>query len=451
MTGRFFRIAIGWLAMLTALPAAAQAPDRAADPAADRAASVRAAYLFAFPVYEMMRVRANMVAAGGGAANRFSHRTRLSTAADRGVTAPNNDTLYSSAWIDLAAGPVTLTLPALPRRYHSVELMDLFTDAFAVLGTRESGGRGGRIMLVGPGWRGRKPAGARVVRAPTNDVWAVNRILVDGPADREAALGAQAAFTIAANGASFRGLAEPTPALPDPEQFLAVVNAALARGPLPPIHRARLGRFAAAGIRPGAAAAWRDLSEEMRAAWRDTLPKVRAELRDGFTRGGRRVNGWGYPAPGLAAFGTDDRFRSVVALGGLAALPDQEAMYLNTTRDGAEQPLDGRRRYRLRIPAGVPVDAFWSLTMYEPDDAGRYFFFANPLDRYAIGDRTPGLVRENDGTVVIALQNAKPAPEDRVNWLPAPAGPFRLSFRAYLPRAEFRDGRFVLPPVVEVK
>lgn len=443
-----FRLS-GWLALIVSVLGLGGVPTRAA-PVRSDADLIRSAYLFGFPVYEMMRVRGNMTAAEGSGRNRFASRERLSTAQDRGVTAPNNDTLYASAWIDLAGGPIRLHLPALPGRYHSLEFMDVFTDAYAVLGTRNGGGRGGDYLIAGPGWRGTAPPGVRLIRAPTNDGWLLARILVDGEADLAAARAAQRAITLDAGSAAFRPFTVPTPPAPDPAAFLDAVNVALGRSPIPALHRARIAALRRVGLRPGQQGAYAALPAAIQAQWRRVMDRTNTELRDRFMAGGSRHDGWGYPEPGLAAFGTNDFYRSVVALGGLAALPAEEALYLNTTTDAAGAPLDGARRYRLRVPGNVPVDAFWSLTMYEPDAAGRFFFYANADNRFAIGDRTKDIVRERDGSIVILLQHATPAPGERANWLPAPPGRFRLSFRAYLPRAEFRDGRFKLPGIREV-
>jgi hypothetical protein len=109
--------------------------------------------------------------------------------------------------------------------------------------------------------------------------------------------------------------------------------------------------------------------------------------------------------------------------------------------------LDGKGRYGLRFEAGQspPAGAFWSLTMYEVTPEGRAFLVDNPLSRYAIGDRTHGLVRGADGSLEIHLQHDRPAEE--ANWLPAPAGPMRLVLRAYEPSEALIDGTWRMPAV----
>ncbi len=413
-------------------------------------ASMRAAFHFAFPVYEMARTRAQALGTRDGpgpqVANNLAHRTALADHNSRRVTAPNNDTLYSAAWLDLAGGPVALDMPALPNRYHSVAMMDLYTDNFAILGTRASGGKGGRVLVVGPAWNGTAPADATLVRAPTNDVWLLIRTLVDGPDDLAAARVAQAGFKLDAMGNHGRPLRHAAPVAPDAATFIDVVNEMLARGPIPPAHAARLESFAALGIRPGAR--FDELSAASQAAWRDNLPRFIAGLRDDVTATGAPRTGWLYPKPGLGNFGTDDLFRARVALGGLAALPPEEAMYLGANQDATGRPLDGSKRYRLRVPAGgLPVHerGFWSLSMYEVMPDGRRFFISNPIGRYSIGNRTPGLKPNADGSLDVLIQHAPPAAT--ANWLPAPSGPFRLVMRAYLPKPLLVDQRWTLPAV----
>lgn len=397
----------------------------------------RDAYRFGFPVYQMMFTRQQAAARlpmGLSGTNMLFHRPTLADAGAREVTTPNNDTLYSSAWLDLSAGPVTLEMPALPRRYHSVALMSLFSDVFAVLGTRANQGRGGKFWIVGPGWQGSAPADAQLVRAPTDDVWLLVRTLVDGPADLAAARAAQAGFKLDGPAVS-RPLAARASDPTDPEVFLAVVNEALARGPLPPGYARAAKRLAAAGI----GVPFASLKPAMRNAWRANIRLFYDELRGGLAQGSEHINGWSYPRPGIGSADADPLTRARVALGGLGALPRAEAIYLTS------DPLDGTRDWRLRLPANVPVEAFWSLSMYEIAPDGRLFFTPNPIDRFAIGDRTPGLKRNDDGTLDILISSKRPA--DAANWLPAPAGPFRMTFRGYLPGPALLGGTFRLPAV----
>jgi len=140
-----------------------------------------------------------------------------------------------------------------------------------------------------------------------------------------------------------------------------------------------------------------------------------------------------------------------VALQGLGALPVAEAMYMKAAGDNDTGLYEGDGLYRLTLPAKLPLDGFWSLSMYEATPDGQYFFTDNPIDRYAISDRTPGLTWNPDGTLDLWISRADPGGARSANWLPAPkAGPFSMTLRTYLPRAELLEGRFRFAPIVRV-
>ena len=419
-------------------------------------AQLRGAFQFGFPVYEMMRTRANYMAvaakAGVPGVNHFMPRVTLADASAREVTTPNNDTLYSSAWLDLAGGPVTLTMPALPRRYHSAALMDLFTDNTSVLGTR-MGGVGGNVLLVGPDWQGRAPEGIPVVRSATNDAWMLVRVVVDGQDDVINAADAIKQFSLKPEIAlkDLQPVTAVPKLVPDARTFLAVVNEALGRGSMPANDAARMAKYADVGIVPGDKDAFDKLTPVQQAMWNRALPQLRAELRTGLAAG-EPVNGWTISAANAGQFGDDDTTRAKIALGGLAALPRQEAAYFRTNvdKDGAQLAGKGTGYY-LRLPANMPIGAFWSLTVYQQEKDGRLFFYDTPSKRYAITDRTKFLHVDRNGSVELFLQSAKPFGERAVNWLPIPPGPFVLVFRAYLPRGSIVDGSFALPGVEKVE
>jgi hypothetical protein len=126
-------------------------------------------------------------------------------------------------------------------------------------------------------------------------------------------------------------------------------------------------------------------------------------------------------------------------------------MYFHANFDGRGERLDGRNAYRWRLPpGGVPARAFWSLTNYDPQPDGRYFLVDNPIQRYSIGDRTPGLIRAADGSLEIIIQHERPEGSLVANWLPAPAGPMRLALRAYIPEPQLIERRWRVPPLERI-
>lgn len=411
------------------------------------AALVRRGFLFSYPVNVMLQTRAAAISRTGNL-NRLNHRRTLSGPADRNVTTPNNDTLYSAAWLDLAHGPLALTMPAAPDRYHSAALLDLFTDNVAILGTRQNGGRGGRFLIAGPGWRGRVPDGHSIVRSPTNDAWMIVRVVVDGAGDLEAARAAQSDFVLEKYGSHIGNVARLDAGSTDnPAMMIDAVNNALARQPTTAAIQRRLRGLAAVGLEPGRVNAWAGLDSATKDEWLRQVPLLLAGLRGGLQSAGAEHEGWSYPRRGIGRFGDDDLSRAHIALGGLGALPMEEAVYLSARTGSDGRPLDGSKVYSLHIPAKVPVSAFWSLSMYEIAPDGRLFFTPNPIDRYAIGDRSTALRREADGSIIMVIANRRP-PRGDANWLPAPRGPFALTFRGYLPQRRFMNGEFRLPPIM---
>jgi hypothetical protein len=423
---------------VTAAPKITPLPDT------EEAAQLRSAFNFAFPIYEMMRTRSVQLGRARAlglpnAVNFLLPKLTLASAADRDVTTPNNDTLYGSVWLDLSAGPVIVEMPALPGRYNSAALMSLTTDNVSIVGTR-TGSLGGRYAYVPPGYTGIVPAGAEVVRSPTTDAWLLIRVLVNGPEDIEAASKAIGDYKLTVPEGERAPLAD-APPRPDAKTFLAIVNEVLARSAANTEITDKAAGFAGLGI--GAPP-----SDEALALWAQYLPALTAELKGGLAAAGEIVQGWSYPGIGIGDYGDDDLLRARVALGGLAALPRIEAMYLTARSDKDDAALDGSKAYTVNLPARMPIGAFWSLTMYQQEADGRLFFVPNELDRYAVGARSPQLRSNRDGSYEIFVQAEKPTGERAVNWLPAPKGKFVLVFRGYLPRAAFLDGSFRLPPVV---
>lgn len=407
----------------------------------DLKTAAREAWLYALPLIEIATTRARGQALGHRM-SAFAHVRTLANHRHRAVTTPNNDTLYSTAQLDLSAGPVTLTLPSSGERYFSLALMDAYSNNFAVLGTRTTGPEGLRVRLVGPG---EAAEGPRVLRAPTNHVWALARILVEGPHDMEAAQAVQ-------NGLTIQG---PDAPAPGPyaarnagwQDFFASAAALMAANPPPLTDTALIRAIAPLGLPEGFDPT--RFSQGDVAEIEAGIGEARQVARRGGLGGAEFEGGWSYPSPRLGDFDQDYHLRASVALGGLAALPPAEAMYMRAEGEGPSHLYDGTRAWRLHFPAGeaLPVNSFWSLSLYEATPEGQFFFTDNPLGRYAIGDRTPGLETNPDGSLDIWIGHEGPGPARESNWLPAPAGPFALFMRAYLPKPELLEGRYRLPPV----
>jgi hypothetical protein len=158
------------------------------------------------------------------------------------------------------------------------------------------------------------------------------------------------------------------------------------------------------------------------------------------------VNGWtiNYAGP---RFGDDYLLRSAVAKDQIYVTVPEEALYPVAAVDADGEPLDGAHAYRIVFPPGgrPPADAFWSLTMYGKDE----FLFPNSIRRYAIGDRTPRLHKNPDGSLDIVIQHSAPR-RLRSNWLPCPKGGFFVLLRLYQPKPSVVKGTWLLPTITRV-
>ncbi len=436
-------------------PAVAQSPAATSlvpvPPATELERRVDEAFIATFPVYEMARTRYNAVAnprnpspmSPNGAP---IHRRGLIDHTARQVTTPNNDTLYSAAWLDLRATPVRVHVPRVDGdRYWSVALLDIWTDNVAVFGRRQDGDGPVDVVVVGPDWKGPPPRG-RLIRAPSNDVQLLGRFLVGDAADAPAIHRLQDGIGISPIDAEAPSLPQwlAVSASTDPVNFLAVVNEFLARNPVPAPERARYRRWRDLGLGGGPDAFIRT-SPEVQAAWWTRLPVLHEGLKTGLRYESHEAGGWAVPSVAIGAWRGNEPLRAAVALGGLGALPSDEAVYLTLDRGPDGAVLTGARRWKLIVPP-IEAKAFWSVSMYEKGADGRLFFTDNPIHRYAVGDRTPGLRRGADGSLELLLQHAPPP--DTSHWLPAPAGEWALVLRAYLPSAAFRHGDAPLPRLV---
>jgi hypothetical protein len=409
----------------------------------DMQSLARRAIVYSLPVYEMARMRAasalrktpDGVYADAQAdpqslhrwVNLFSHSRRLLNASDRRVVTPNNDTLYTNAWLDLSKGPLLIHTPDTGTRYYVLGLIDMYTNPFAHLGTRTTGNQAQTFWVHGPTLQGQVPNGCTPVACPTNGVWVLGRILAQADEDLAAVHALQDAFAITApDGLPAQRVYEcsvqPQALLKDAATFVRVVNHEMGANPPPHMDAAELQAWAALGIGPGLEAP-ADLCL-LQQALTDTLQELDTPT-DADVQGG-----WKAAVEVTDNFNGDWLTRARVARAYIGILGAHEVYYLLAFRDSKGQVLDGQRNYTLRFPpGGLPqVDAFWSLSLYRKSD---YLFYDHPEQRYAIGDRTAGLNYDDDGGLTLCIGHARPT--DASNWLPAPAQAFYLALRLYLP------------------
>jgi len=428
------------------------------------------AFIYGFPlVFDLQEIeRFTRVGMGGLAAaplNVFSHATALAGPKDTFVSI-NNDTIYSIANLDVSGGPVRLEVPDTDGRYYVLQFVDAWTNNFAYIGRRATGTAAGSFLLVPPDWDGAEPRDATVIRFPTAVGSIVGRWAVEGEHDLPAVRALQQRLTLTASGKG-DGIPELHPDVPEDLAFFESLRAWLQAFPPAARDIEYQQRFESLGVL-AAQSPYTDAGSELAAALRAGLAAGREHMEEALQLGaGPRQNGWSLTYHifdynldffEVGALDEDEwklpddpsryEVRALSARGGLWGNHAYEAAYAMVYDDGDDQPLDGAHRYELSFPTPPPVRAFWSVTMYDTPD---FFLVENPIDRYSIGDRTPGLRYADDGSLTIVMQRDEPSePERAANWLPTPARTFRPILRMYSPESAVFDGTFELPPITRV-
>lgn len=430
------------------------------------------AFVYGYPlVYDLSEVK-NFVLAGMGSLapapfNRFAHATQLAGPHDKFVSI-NNDTIYSIAQLDLAAGPLVLQVPDTGERYYVLQFVDAWTNNFAYVGTRATGPGPATYLLTGPDWSGSVPHGAVHIASPTAVASIVGRWACDGEDDLPAVAALQKALTlepVVGEATVGTGVPDPVAEVPPELAFFEKLRVWMRAFPPGPADVADQQQFAPLGLLDEASP-YVDASDELADTLIDGIAAGRERL-EAASKGGRDqpVNGW-HVSPHLFDYNVDhlglgtldetgwkigDRAkarvqRAIAARVGLWGNHGYEAVYAQVFEDAGGAPLNGDERYTITFTELPPVDAFWSLTMYDTPD---YYLVDNPIDRYSIGDRTPGIQPAADGSLTLHLQHDPPTDEaERANWLPAPEGDFRPMMRMYQPLPAIFDGTYVLPPIV---
>jgi hypothetical protein len=399
-------------------------------------------------------------------ANLIVSFAKLVDPAVRAVVAPNHDTAYTFAQLDLARGPLVIDVPDTAGRYYVLQLLDAYSNTFSNIGRRATGTSARSFALVPPGFRGELPAGVKRIDSPTPLVWLLGRTLVRDETEIPTLTSVLAGYTATPLASWTAGrrqgsallptfppaLTESRISLPRGLAFFDALGSYMAANPPPARDDCALRAFARAGIGPG-----RTPSLEASGPIRTGLEVARrygprllsAAVRRSNAYSRRRNNGWLVPLAYVGGYGRNYLGRAVIARDLLGANTREETVYPLGFTDSRGRPLSGRHRYTLRFERGQlpPVDAFWSLTMYGADG----YLYENPLRRYAIGDRTRGLRRGRDGSLALFLQHRRPDGAARSNWLPAPRGRFRVALRLYEPRRSALAGAWKPPPIMRTR
>ncbi|MCX5493189.1 DUF1254 domain-containing protein [Kaistia dalseonensis] len=428
------------------------------------------AYIYGYPLVTMemtRRVVTNVAEPVGtrGPMGTIIKLRQYPDASFRDVTAPNADTLYTTAFFDVGDEPWVLSVPDMKDRYFLLPFLSGWTDVFAVPGSRTTGTKAQTFLITGPGWTGTIPDGMSELKSPTAIVWLLGRIYCTGTPEDYAEVHAlqdqfklQPLSTWGKDYTPPAGKVDPSidmktavrdqvNHMPTAEYFKLLADL-LKRNPPAPEDAPALEQFKLIGLEAG-----KDFDPKfIDRRWDKRVPALsydRVMLHFASKDGDMtRQNGWNYTTK-TGLYGTNYIQRALITAIGLGANRPEDAVYPTSLKPSLLEDYEGKHKYTLRFDKGQlpPVKGFWSLTMYDE----QMFFVANPINRYSMSLRT-NPTYEADGSLVIYIQNESPGPDKEANWLPAPKGKFHLMLRLYWPdenKPSIIDGSWVIPPVTK--
>ncbi|MCJ2179400.1 DUF1254 domain-containing protein [Novosphingobium album (ex Hu et al. 2023)] len=380
--------------------------------------------------------------------NRFAHDRNLARPGYAPFKTPNADTLYSNAWLDLSHGPVVLSVPDAGTTYFTVNFLDIYGNS-SNISARTRGFGPGKYAIVPLGWEGSLPDGVEKFTVTTPYCWILMRVLAKDLSNPARARQVQNGFTLQPlSQPDGQQESFPAPAGSSAEQYLRVLDWIVRNAGYPVTETALVHRYRAIGVGLGPEAIDKAFADPDLVAGIKAGHAAALEALDNSSRlSGYPAATWKMPAD-TGAYGYNYFYRAAINTLGTGANVSIENYPFNTFADGDGDPLDGGKHdYRLTFAPPPPARFFWSLTLY---DAKTRELSANPIARYIINDRTPGLVRTGSGAIPIAIQHERPKGKS-LNWLPAPDGPFYLVIRAQGPEPALIEGKWLPPAVQKVK
>lgn len=429
------------------------------------------AYIYGYPLVTMemtRRVITNVAKVEGthGPMGQIIKLREYPNASFRDVTAPNADTLYTTAFFDVGKEPWLLSIPDMKDRYFLFPMLDGWTNVFEVPGKRTTGTGAQTYAITGPGWKGTLPTGVREYKSPTSIVWLLGRIYCTGTPEDYAAVHALQdqvkLMPLSSYGKPYTppaGTVDPSIDMKtavreqvnrmDPIAYFTLLAQLMKTNPPAVADAPELAKSARIGLVAGKDF---DAGKLLNADFAKRIPQVafdRIMLQFKVNKAIKDINGWGYTTK-TGLYGTDYFMRAFVTAIGLGANRPQDAVYPSSQKDGDGKAYDGANKYVLHFAKGQmpPARGFWSVTMYDSD----YFFVANPINRYSISARQ-NLKSNTDGSVDLYIQKDSPGADKEANWLPAPSGKFQLMMRLYWPNERnpsILDGSWEPPAVKKV-
>jgi hypothetical protein len=395
--------------------------------------------------------------------NMFANVEAFPPADFKAVVRSNFDTLYSSAYLDLTKEPVVVSVPDTGGRFYLLPMLDMWSDVFASPGWRTTGTQAGNFLVTPKGWTGMVPAGMTQIDAPTPYVWIIGRTKTDGPSDYDAVHKIQAGYKIVplsewgkpSKPIEFK--LDPTVDMKTPpktqvdtmsgEIYFKYAAELMKLQPPHVTDQPILAQMKRIGIEPGKSFDIGKVDPVVKKALESAPAAARKLMEWKVATLARVANHWSMNTDAMGVYGNYYLKRAIVAQLGLGANLPEDAIYPLNLADENGVPLDGANKYTIHFDKGAtpPVNAFWSLTLYDSDG----FQVANSLNRFAVSSWMP-FKYNPDGSLDLYFQNESPGTDKEVNWLPAPKGPFNLTMRLYSPKSEALTGRWNPPPIVKM-
>ncbi|MEY2912120.1 MAG: hypothetical protein RLZZ184_1429 [Cyanobacteriota bacterium] len=458
------------------------------------------AAIWAYPIVENYRSIYKLTidsnnASYKGPMNEIHHVRNVATPDDTVFVTPNSDTPYSYLIMDLRTEPLVVTMPDITSfasatgkdRYYSLQLIDLYTFNFEYLGTRR-GQQGGTYIIAGPDWSEEEsekitsilksetnPEGIidEIIKSETNLVFSLFRTQLFDPADSDDLakvnqIQDQYEVQTLSQFMKTEPAPESAPNISYPEindsgpengekldpNFFQYVNFLLQFCPTHPTEVELREQFKTIGMREdfstfppaGVSAEWVNALNEGSAIGMNTIVETAEKTPTSLGIFGTRKELLG--DDGGQNNGDEPGYlnRAMGAFMGIYGNSDAEAVYPVYLQDSEGQPLNAsKHNYELKLELPMPVEAFWSVTMY--DGLTKFLVANEPLNRYLINSSMTLTPNEDQATITLYLQNESPGEEKESNWLPAPAGLMFVVMRLYRPQYEVISGIWK-PPVI---
>jgi hypothetical protein len=426
------------------------------------------AYIYGYPLITMEMSRRVMTNAtepkdSHAPIGEFYNAGAYPSAAFHDVSAPNADTLYSTAWLDLSEEPYVLSLPDEDGRYYLMPILSGWSDVVQILGTRTTGTKAQQYVIVGPNWEGELPKGVKKLRSPTSMVWIRGRTYCAGtPEDYKAVHALQNHYTLVPLSAYGKPYTPPHSVIDPKIDMITPVRAQVNRmdaatyfkllavllkdNPPAVADAPMVAALAKIGIVPGQDFDLSKLEFAVGKGLERAPVEAQVKIMAHLKAAGTAENGWMFtPKNGL--YGTDYLQRALIATIRLGANRPQDAVCLTSETDANGKPYTGAKQYVMHFEKGQtpPANAYWSMTMYDDE----YFFAENPLNKYSVSPRN-ALKYNDDGSLDLYIQHESPGMDKEANWLPAPVERFILMLRMYWPKEKapsIIDGSWKTPPV----